>query len=137
MRGRIAPPRDEFLVYTAMFNYGYATMSYLFQIDHRWYLTVLVCFVALGCSGEGRGAKRAAARGTVTVDGEPVESGMIQFTPSEGNTGPVAGAVIENGKYSVGRKQGPVVGTNLVEISGTRMTGKKIKSRIGFGSVVR
>ena len=95
-------------------------------------LVLIACCVALGCSDEGKGPQRAAVCGTVTVDGQPVENGMIQFTPTEGTTGPVAGAVIENGEYSAEKKRGPVVGTQRVEISGNRKTGNKIKNEMGM-----
>ena len=95
-------------------------------------LALLICCVAVGCDSEGNGPQRAPARGTVTVDGEPLENGMLQFTPTQGNSGPVAGTVITNGEYSVAKKLGPVVGTNRVQISGTRKTGKTIKTEIGM-----
>ena len=68
----------------------------------------------------------------MTVDGQPVEQGSVQFTPVQGTTGPVSGAAIENGEYSVSKSEGPVVGTNLVQITGSRRTGKKITDRLSI-----
>ena len=92
----------------------------------------LTCCATLGCGAADGGPERAAARGTVTVDGVPVEAGMVQFTPIQGTTGPVAGAIITNGEYSAPKKAGPVVGTNRVEILGTRKTGRKIQTLLGM-----
>lgn len=103
-----------------------------FQPQRSSYLVALACCLIAGCGGEGKGPQRAAVRGMVTVDSQPVEKGSIQFTPTDGTTGPVAGAGIENGKYSADKQSGPVVGTNLVQIMGTRSTGKKVKNTIGM-----
>jgi len=56
--------------------------------------------------------------GTVLLDGDPLASGRIRFVPVEGTRGPDAGALIEEGKYSVG--QGLTVGKYRVEIHGVK-----------------
>ena len=94
-------------------------------------LALIGCCFAFGCNSQDDGPQRAAVSGTVTIDGEPVETGAVEFVPTEGTTGPVAGAVIENGKYSAPKKLGPVVGTNRVKINGTRKTGKTVKTQMG------
>ena len=97
----------------------------------RW-LALLVCCTLLSCSSVDEGPQRGAVRGRVTVDGQPVENGSIRFTPVQGTTGPVSGAAIENGEYSVSKALGPVVGTNLVQITGSCKTGQKITDRLGI-----
>ena len=97
----------------------------------RW-LALLACCALLGCSRVDKGPERGAVRGRVTVDGQPVEQGSIRFTPVQGTKGAVSGAAIENGEYSVSKAMGPVVGTNLVQITGSRKTGKKITDRLGI-----
>jgi hypothetical protein len=41
---------------------------------------------------------------------------MISFLPVEGQTGPAATAAIENGRYQLNRKQGPVAGPHRVVV---------------------
>ena len=92
---------------------------------------LLTCCATLGCSAADRGPERASIHGTVTVDGVPVEEGMVQFTPIEGNVGPVTGSVVKNGEYATAKAKGPVVGMNRVEILGNRKTGRMIQTRFG------
>src|SRR5262245_59125792 len=49
-----------------------------------------------GCSGPPYGD----VRGEVTLDGQPVREGVVQFTPVDGST-PTAEALITEGKFSV------------------------------------
>ena len=107
-------------------------MSLLDHVRNSRRLALLICCAVLGCSSADQGPQRAAVRGRVTVDGKPVEHGSIQFTPVQGTTGPVAGATIETGEYSVSKATGPVVGTNMVQITGSRKTGKKATNRLGM-----
>ena len=44
----------------------------------------------------------------------------------------MSGATINNGEYSVSKTLGPVVGSNLVQITGSRKTGKQITDRLGI-----
>lgn len=83
----------------------------------------LLTTLALGCSN---GPRRAPVSGIVRVDGKPLERGVINFVPSNGTTGPGAGGEIANGEFYLDELQGPVVGTNRVEIRGFRKTGRKI-----------
>jgi hypothetical protein len=78
---------------------------------------------ALGCSGDGL----SEVTGTVRLNGEPVPEGAITFIPVEGNTGPGAGAVIENGKYQIRRDKGVSPGKNRVEIRAFRGSGRKVQ----------
>ena len=96
-------------------------------------LALALCTVpSIGCGGGAQG--RASVHGRVLMDGEPVESGMIQFIPTGGNTGPTAGGTIENGDYSIPAEKGPPVGLNRVEIQGTKKTGKKVIPPVTTGS---
>jgi len=52
----------------------------------------------LGCSG----ATTATVSGSVTFNGQPVERGAISLWPEDGK-GSVAGAGIENGRYTIER----------------------------------
>ena len=100
------------------------------RVAFRYHLLV-VCCTLLGCDAAGRGPERASIHGIVTVDGVPVEEGMLQFRPTQGNTGPVTGAVVTDGEYSTPKKKGPVLGLHQVAIRGSRKTGKMIETRFG------
>lgn len=73
----------------------------------------LVLLSVLGC---GATENRAAIRGTVTVDGEPLKQGAIRFIPAGEAEGAMAATEIVNGKYSLEAEQGPTVGELRVEI---------------------
>ena len=45
-------------------------------------------------------AKTATVSGEVTLDGQPLKEGRVQFIPVDGDTG-TAGAIIEGGKFRV------------------------------------
>lgn len=79
-----------------------------------WLTAVLVSALMLGCSHEG--PQRVAVQGTVTVDGQPLKSGFVTFTPTEGTEGPKASAEIADGKFELERDSGPMVGKLRVEI---------------------
>jgi len=94
-------------------------------------LVCLACLLAAG-GGCGRdGLSRAAVSGQITVDGVAVEGGLINFTPNDGNDGPVAGGNITNGNYSIDNARGPQIGMNLITIYGSRKTGRKVASIVG------
>lgn len=79
--------------------------------------------VLLAC---GCGDKTIAISGRVTLDGEALEAGSINFVPIEGTQSPGAGAVITKGAYEVPRDKGPLPGVYRVEIKAQRKTGKQI-----------
>ena len=70
-----------------------------------------------GCSGNSDGLPREAVSGTVTLDGQPLPEGLIQFLPSSPKEVMSGGAVIEGGKFSIARNEGLLPGTYRVEIS--------------------
>ena len=84
-------------------------------------LTVLLA-VLVGC-GE---SNRAAVNGTVTLDGQPIEDGTINFIPTHDSAASAAWGPIKGGSYSIPAHEGPTVGSSRVEIRWTRKTGKKI-----------
>lgn len=87
------------------------------------FLILAVLLGLLGCGDSG--PKRAAVSGTVRVNGQLLERGVITFAPVEGTVGPGAGGPITNGEFDLDQRTGPVVGANKVEIRGWRKTGKK------------
>jgi len=83
-----------------------------------------------GC-GSASGPERAAVRGTVAFNGEPIETGSIQFVPVEGVTGKAVATPISNGEFSLSSGEGPAVGMNKVVINATRKTGKQKTNIMG------
>jgi hypothetical protein len=49
---------------------------------------------------------RIGLRGTVSLNGEPVESGLIQFTPDRSTPGPVTSGAIAKGRYKIAVDEG-------------------------------
>ena len=76
---------------------------------------------AVGCgSSTGDLPPMFEVTGSVTFDGEPLESGSIVFDSADGQSTPVGGSV-ENGTYKV---EAPP-GRKVVRISASRETGEK------------
>lgn len=92
----------------------------------RTLLTLAFAAALAGCGDSDDGPLRAPVRGTVTLDGAPLDGGTITFIPTGDNVGPATGTTIENGAYRLGRDDGPLVGPNRVQISAIRPTGKLV-----------
>jgi hypothetical protein len=92
-----------------------------------------MAMAAAGCGGDG--IPREPVSGKVTLDGSPLDSGLIAFTPAD-NTRPPAGTAIQDGRYSIGRGDGPAPGPHTVTISSRKPTGKKLKSADFPGTLV-
>ena len=60
--------------------------------------------------------KRAAVDGTITVDGKPIGFGSITFLSDSAPNAPAVTARIRNGKYSLPLAEGPILGTNQVQV---------------------
>jgi hypothetical protein len=70
---------------------------------------------AAGC-GASDGLDRQAISGTVTWEGQPLESGAILLEPATSESGTPVGSTIRRGKFAVARNQGPVPGLYIVRI---------------------
>lgn len=80
----------------------------------------LAWLVAIGGCGGGSedGLPRQAVSGKVTLDGKPLERGVISFTPDAQATSPVTGGgVIADGAYAIPREQGLTPGKYKVSIN--------------------
>lgn len=97
-----------------------------------WSATVAVVMGGLTGCGD---SSRASVSGRVTLDGQPLEQGAINFFPTGENQGPSAGASITGGRYTITADKGVVVGENLVQIRGVRKTGKMVQSPMGLGMI--
>jgi hypothetical protein len=92
---------------------------------------LLIATLGAGLAGCGRaydGEQRFPVSGKVTVDGQPLDLGVIAFMPQgEGKSaGRVAGAPIRDGLYAVPEETGPTAATYKVQIHWNKRTGKKI-----------
>ena len=61
----------------------------------------LVAVSLAGCGPRGPGYPATRLEGAVTVDGQPLASGSIQFLPEHAGQGPAVGTTIEDGRYEV------------------------------------
>jgi len=77
----------------------------------------LAALVGAGCSP---GAKTGTVSGQVTLDGQPLKEGRIQFIPVAGDS-PTAGATIKDGKFSA---EVPLAKMR-VEINANKVIGKR------------
>ena len=80
---------------------------------------VLIFFslLAVGCSSDTR---HGVVSGSVTLDGQPIKTGIIRFVPADGQTA-TADAVIADGKFSADVPPGE----KRVEISAPKVVGKR------------
>jgi hypothetical protein len=74
----------------------------------RFTLSLLVALLLAGCD---HGPAKGTVKGTVTLDGQPVDGGVITFVPADGNSQPEA-VTIAGGEYAVTMP----VGNKRVEI---------------------
>jgi hypothetical protein len=77
---------------------------------------LLVVIGFAGCSSEGT---KGTVEGTVTLDRQPLEQGLIRFVPADGKSQP-ADATITSGKF----KAEVPVGDVRVEITSPKVVGK-------------
>ena len=92
-------------------------------------IALLMLAAALaGCGGEDDPWPRAAVSGQVKLDGQPLVSGTVTFFPSGTTKGPAAGGEIVDGKFSIPAHEGPVVGTNRIEVRSVQKTGRMVES---------
>lgn len=92
-------------------------------------VALIALLVAItGCGGSGR----IVVEGTVTLNGEPLQSGAISLIPISGQGVP-AGTEISNGAYRI-QAQGLLPGEYKVTINAFRGTGKKTWDGMGDSS---
>ena len=86
--------------------------------------------LALAGCGETK-SSRAEIRGEVTLDGKPLEQGAIRFIPVQAGSGTATGGDIKAGKYRIPADRGAALGTNRVEVTALRATGKRVPNPMG------
>ena len=85
-----------------------------------WIVVAMLVVGSLTAGGCQRGSVRYAIKGTVALDGKPLDSGSINFRPVEKTPGPTAGAEIKDGKFVIPREGGLLPGKFRVEITASR-----------------
>jgi acetyl esterase/lipase len=60
--------------------------------------------------------KRAAVKGLIRVNGQPIKWGQVRFTPRESPEKPVSFGMVRNGSFSIAADRGPVLGLNSVTV---------------------
>src|SRR5262249_5371526 len=89
----------------------------------KFLITVLALGICAGCNG---GPKRQEVPGTVVLKGKPVDEGIIDFEPLDGQPSK-SGARILNGEYRIPADKGLLPGRYKVSIvagDGTPTSGK-------------
>lgn len=84
----------------------------------------LVLLPTAGCKRGYEGPRRIAVSGSVSLDGEIIDHGIINLIPLV-NDKRKASAVIENGIYRIPEARGPNSGKHMVEIHWLKPTGRK------------
>lgn len=77
----------------------------------------------LGC-GTSSDPGRVPVAGTVTLDGRPLSDGSLVLVPLD--AGPVVGATIVGGTFTISRSDGPMPGAYRVEVLSIQSTGRTI-----------
>ncbi len=90
-------------------------IPFLLRAAVVWRLALLLG-IALPAVGCGRGLDRCAVDGSVTFDGQPVDRGTIEFSPTAADQPSASGAVVQDGEYSIPRRTGLAPGKYRVRI---------------------
>jgi hypothetical protein len=89
-----------------------------------------VCLPLLaGCGPEG---STKIVYGTVTYDGQPVETGKVRFVPIDGTSGPASMSPISNGEFRIEARGGVPIGRHRVEVDARQRTGRKVEGWRGL-----
>jgi hypothetical protein len=100
-------------------------------------LFLAVGLAAAGCSGSGDDLPREPVSGTVTMDGQPLIDGVIQFNPAgeatAGATQVPGGGPIKGGQFSIPRESGLVPGNYNVAINAAEKRDRTKPAQVGGG----
>jgi hypothetical protein len=91
-------------------------------------LSLLLIGTSIVLAGCGPHSDRLAVSGKVTLNGEPLDGGSIQFT-SLGQKKMNGGAMVNGGSYSIAQDKGLLPGTYHVEINAPDNAAKPIVYR--------
>ncbi len=91
----------------------------------------LIVLLIGGCGWWGV-PSTVVVHGTVTCGDDPVDLGLIRFTPINGTQGPRSAGEIRDGHYRIDARGGVPVGRHRVEIIAERRTGEQVLSETDF-----
>ena len=100
-----------------------------------WRGVLALCFAAMmvavsACDGSADGLPREPVSGTVTLDGEPLAAGAIQFFPKQaGGVAVSGGSTVEDGQFSISREYGLVPGSYKVAINASESSNGDSKKK--------
>ncbi len=80
---------------------------------------MLVVLGLQGCGGGDDGPQRAAVSGVINLDGEPLQQGVIRFVPEGETKGPKTSVPVQQGRFEIDSRSGPLVGEHRIEIVST------------------
>jgi hypothetical protein len=98
----------------------------------RLVLSLALGIAMTGCAGSGDNLPREPITGNVTMDGQPLPEGVIQFSPTgDATKGAAVGANadIKDGQFSIPREQGLIPGNYKIAISHAALTEEKAKGK--------
>ncbi|MDG3004400.1 hypothetical protein [Paludisphaera mucosa] len=94
-----------------------------------------VFIVSWGCGG-GDGLPRQAVSGKVALDGQPLDSALITFTPTGAGGDSTSGAAqVSGGSFSIPQAEGLIPGNYRVSLSVTKETPVKASRKKETDSV--
>ncbi len=96
------------------------------EIMKKRQLFVIIFLAALAIVGCSRSGDRLAASGTVTLDGKPLESGSINFSPVDSSTNG-SGGMVKNGEFEIAADSGLPAGKYSVTILAFSPTGRTVR----------
>jgi hypothetical protein len=98
-------------------------------MKHAHHLTwaATVALAAVGCGTSSDGLPREPISGEVQLDGRPLETGLITFTPV-GGVEPVVSGVVVDGRFALDRADGPTPGPHRVDVWAKKPTGRKLRN---------
>jgi hypothetical protein len=76
---------------------------------------ILILILFSGCGGDG--LPRQAISGSISINGKPLKSGVVNFVPQSAEIPTQSGAAIIDGKYNIPKSTGLVPGKYKVVIS--------------------
>lgn len=76
-------------------------------LPKRWLLIVISLCLFVGCRSEPA-EPQFSVRGTVTLDGKPLNQASLRFVPKDGERGAVAS--VDRGHFSLAETGGPTAG---------------------------
>ena len=88
------------------------------------YLLIAACLASTASCGSGGVSD---VRGTVAVDGQPVDVGTISFRPATDSGGKTAGAAIKGGQFQLASDHQLAPGSYSVAVQASKNSGRTYK----------